>query len=256
MGPCRNGILSYLEDTTDDYSKESLCALAANGDRLIDQCGGVYPALVEFQENQMRLHNEQLNFASGHRDLSPVQYPEVVNILDQGVRAVYNRGAAIAPRVRGLPYKKSPTEMIAGKFRKDIRARRLFACSANCISQDAPIEATPTATVEKKKPDRTVSTDRRAIADMRRINVGSEVSQYYPAKLPSIESIARLVVSLTVSLPGFEIEMTKRDFSSFRLLRLRPSLSLLMCTELPVCVLGRSHDVVAFYLAIPFGRIG
>ena len=111
--------------------------------------------------------------------------------------------------------------------------------------------------MEKKNPDRTAITDRRVIADMRRINVGFSVSQYYPVMVPSIESIARLLVSMTVTLPGFEIEMAKSDIASaFRLLRLRPSLSLLMCTELPGGALGHTPDVALFYLVMSFGWNG
>ena len=72
QGPCRTLINTYVEDLPDTFSPDSLCALAAKGDQLIDQCGGVYPALVEFQESQMRRHTDQLAFAFEHKDLFPV----------------------------------------------------------------------------------------------------------------------------------------------------------------------------------------
>ena len=173
---------------------------------------------------------------------------------------MYGRGAGVAPRVRGLPYNatsSSTTELIAGKFKKGIRSRRLFLCHTKRISLDTPIEATPTTPTEKKNPDRTVRTDRRVIADMRRINVGFEVSQYYHVRVPPIESIARLLVSMAASLPGFDIAMVKRDIASaFRLLRLHHALSLLMCTELAGCFLGHSHYLVSLNLIMPFGWNG
>ena len=67
--------------------------------------------------------------------------------------------------------------------------------------------------MEKQNPDRTISADRRAIADMRRVNVGCEVSQYCPARDPSIESISRFSESMAVYAPGFEVEMAKREIS-------------------------------------------
>ena len=126
-----------------------------------------------------------------------------------------------------------------------------------CVLSDSPVETTPTTTAGGKNPDRTVSTGRRVISDMRRINVGFNTSQYYPVLVPSIESIARLLIAMTVGFPCFQIEMAKRDIASaFRLLRLHPAPSLLMCTEFPGWVLGREYDLVLFYLAMPFGWNG
>ena len=122
---------------------------------------------------------------------------------------------------------------------------------------ETPIEDTPTKTVEKRNPDRTISTDRRAISNMRRIAVGFPPTQYYPVRSPSIESIARLLVTMAVSFPGLDIQMAKRDIAAeFRLLRLHPALSLLMCAELPGGFLGYSRDLVLIYLVMPFGRNG
>ena len=77
----------------------------------------------------MRPHADQITFAHENRELPPVQYPAVVGILDQWVRAIYDLGVGAVPRVRGLPYNQSSTsntELIAEKLRKDIRARRIF----------------------------------------------------------------------------------------------------------------------------------
>ena len=101
QGPCRNLVLSYTDDLPDTYNKDDLCALAVKGDQLIRQCGGAYPALMESQGSQMRKHNDQMIFASEHRNLFPSQYPSVVGILDQGVRAVYNRGVGSPPPCAG-----------------------------------------------------------------------------------------------------------------------------------------------------------
>lgn len=92
---------------------------------------------------------------------------------------------------------------------------------------------------------------------MRRFNVGFEAPQYYPVKVPSLESISRLLVPMAVSLPGFDVEMAMRDITSaFRLLLLHPALAWLMCEEFPGGFLGRSRELVFFYLVVPFGRNG
>ena len=121
------------------------------------------------------------------------------------------------PRIRGLP--RNPTQkdnsiLIAEKLRKDARARRMFVCAARAVSLETPIGATPTAAVEKKNPDRTISTDRRVIADMRRIKLGFNPSQYYPAMVPTVEELALLLFSMALSCPGIPVEMAKRDIAS------------------------------------------
>ena len=92
---------------------------------------------------------------------------------------------------------------------------------------------------------------------MRGINLGSNPDQYYPARVPKAEALARLLVSTAVSFSCVPIQMTKRDIASdCRLLRLRPSLSLLMCAELPGVRFNVEFDLVLFYLVMPFGRNG
>ena len=73
VGPCRAGILSYVDDTAAGYIKEGFCALAANGDLLIHQFGRLYQTPMEFQESEMRTHSEQMVFANENRVMFPTQ---------------------------------------------------------------------------------------------------------------------------------------------------------------------------------------
>ena len=187
--------------------------LALQGDLLIRNDGGVYPAITSLQEKERREMKHQLDFIHTHRDLCPAQYPALVRILDRGVQAHYIRGVRRAPLVRGIPYNAQRPDrsiLIAEKFWNDIRARRIFSGSTAKVTESTPIEDNPTTTVEKKNPDRMVSMDRRIIADRRRANLGVPESQYYPVRVPSLESLDRLLVSMTAALPGLTIEMTKR----------------------------------------------
>ena len=130
-------------------------------------------------------------------------------------------------------------------------------CSTERVALETPIESTPTTTVEKKHPDRTARTARRAIADMRRIKLGFSASQCYPVRGHSVESIARLLAPMTVSLQAIDIKMEKRGIdSAFPPLRWRPALSLLMCAEIPGCFFAISRDLALLYLAMPFGWNG
>ena len=165
-----------------------------------------------------------------------------MGILDLGVRAEYSKGAGATPRCRGLPRnhtRKSNSVLISEKLWMGSRDRRAIARSARDISLGTPIGETPTTSVRKKNPDRTISTGRRAIADMRRIYLGINPAQYYPMRFTIVESLARLLVSMAVSFHGIPVQLTKRDIASaFRLLRIRPSLSLVMCDELHGGILG------------------
>ena len=232
-GPGTPNSAEYDRELNPKFPPRELRDLAQHGDRSIESTGGIYPAIIAIQEQELREMQHQVDFIHAHRDLCPAQYPALMQIPDQGVQANYTSGVRDIPRVRGLPYdtdKPDESLLIAGKFRKDIRARRIFVCSTAKVTDAAPVEAAPSTTLEKKNPDRTVSLDRRIIAGMRRVNLGFPESQYYPARVPSLESLARLLVSMTVALPGLTIEMAKRDIASaFRLLRLHPSLSFLMC---------------------------
>ena len=141
------------------------------------------------------------------------------------------------PRTRGLPYQlteRSHCITIGEKLWKDVTAGRMFVCAAKSVDTHAPVEATPTTTVDKKNLDRTLSTDKRMIADIRRVNLSSPADQYYHVAVPTITDIARSAYQLHARFPRtLPITMTKRDIASaFRLLRLRPALCLAMLTEL------------------------
>ena len=106
----------------------------------------------------------------------------------------------------------------------------------------------------KKNPSRSISSDRRVVADLRRVNIRCDTKQYYPAVVPKIYEIARRIVSLVWKYPGLSLRMTKRALASaFRLLRFRPSLEMVMVTEFPADHVCLEMDLVCFYLVMSFG---
>ena len=73
---------------------------------------------------------------------------------------------------------------------------------------------------------------------------------------PTVSEIAHNIVQLQARNPATPIALTKRDIAAaFRLLRLRPSLCLVMLTELhgKFPWVSGGADVVLIYLAMPFG---
>ena len=136
------------------FRKEGLCALATSGDRISHQCGGLYPALVDFQESEMRTRSDQLVFSNESRSLFPIQYPEVVGNMDQCTQSVCPVGRGSSPG-RGIQYNlaSSPAKcLIAEKPRKEFRGRRLFVRSAKRISLGTRIEAAPRRLYSRRIP--------------------------------------------------------------------------------------------------------
>ena len=123
--------------------------------------------------------------------------------------------------------------------------------------EDAPIESTPTTTVGKENPDRTVSRDRSVIADLRRSDIYRPTEKYYNARAPTNAEIIRTIAQVRTQFPTLPVILTSRDISSaFRLLKVHHALSLVAVTELPCRFFGAKHDVVLFYRPIPVGRNG
>ena len=71
VGPCIDDISSYARDMADTFSKVELCSFATKGDNIIRQRGGLYPALVSFQESEMRNRPDQLQFAKENSEPPP-----------------------------------------------------------------------------------------------------------------------------------------------------------------------------------------
>ena len=135
--------------------------------------------------------------------------------------------------------------------------RRFFLRATRMVSTDERLEAMPTITAGKKNAYRSISTDWRIIDDMGRANLRFPPSQYYPVVVPSVTDLGRWIMGLHGMYPGVELVATKLDVAAaFRLLRLRPALSLLMATEFPANHIPLPHDLVCIYLVTPFGWNG
>ena len=244
-------VTELYEGMSDQFSMPQVALLAGRGDEIVDQMNGLYPALCAVQEQEMRKVQPQIDFVTSHRDLFEHCADELIDVLRTGVRAVYGGHPPIPPRRRGLPYKMKDSEtttLILSKLWKDIFKRRMFLCTTRTVKLNELIEATPTTTVEKKNPDRSISKDRRVIADLRRVNLKFDTCQYYPIEAPSVHDIARWILALTHRYPGLDLKLTKRDVASaFRLLRLHPALSLVMVTEFPANHVLLDDDLVCVF---------
>ena len=87
---------------------------------------------------------------------------------------------------------------------EDISKGRMFLCSFEAeggFSSD--LELTPTTLAPKRNPDRSLSPEKRIIADLRRVNMYFDQSADYPANLPTAETHARKIICLKRKFPSF-----------------------------------------------------
>ena len=85
------------------YSHPELRPLSRKGDFIIQQRGGLYPALVNFQECEIRDHVGWVDFDHENHELPPVQYHAIVGSLDHGAREVYDKGLSHLHGYGGFP---------------------------------------------------------------------------------------------------------------------------------------------------------
>lgn len=101
----------------------------------------------------LRQMGTQVAYAIQHITVIPDQFPWITENLTHGAPADYGCGIPRIPPIRGLPYHPSNADRfqyISQNSRNDIHAANLFVRPIDAITDAAPIEATPTTTVEKE----------------------------------------------------------------------------------------------------------
>ena len=152
--------------------------------------GSLDEALCHFQEPEFRKMEPQCEFIRENSSRIEEYAGEMMEEMRIGVTATYMRPPPATPRGRGLPYKEDDTlELMAGLW-KDISKGRMFMCSFETSGgYAADIETTPTTLVPIRNPDRTLSTEKRIIADLRRINLYFDQIEDYTVVLPTVEAL-------------------------------------------------------------------
>ena len=159
-------------------------------------------------------------------------------------------------RVRGLPHNPADTMMMMEKLRAYVREGKMFVCTQNGVPFGTQILTSPSTTVAKKLPDRTLSVERRLIWDGRRVNIHCPKQDYWHLDTPSIRDLATWAAQIKGEFPGVEVIGTKRDIdSAFTRVRLRRDSVRMFSTEFS---LGPSDadNFIFFYLVLPFGFTG
>ena len=129
------------------------------------------------------------------------------------IGAVHPTGELVASgkRQRAFPRDKkqggTTTELIWG----DVRDGGVALCRSSDIPAVERIGPTSNGTVEKKHPDRTLSTKMRAISDLRRINSALRPKLACQANVPAIQDACARIEQIERPFPGVSIGLANRD---------------------------------------------
>ena len=246
----------FFDIGTGEYSLANLRAVAAIGDRLINHYGTLHRALRAVQEPKMIAQDNLVQNAREYLTHDPDLQEDVINLHRIGATPKYRGKEPGTFRVRGLPHNPSEQDFIMSKLWSYVNAGKMFVCNSGAIPVDDQYIVSPSTTVAKKLPDRTVSNDRRVILDVRRVNLKCPKEDYWKVQTPMLEDLARKYCRLKTSAPGIKVVGTKRDIdAAFTRCRLHPDSCTLFGTEFEVDK-DRGDSVVFFYLVLPFGFTG
>ena len=189
------------------------------------------------------------------------EYPDlrgkIVQLRKIGALPFYRGPPPEAPRPSGLPYDESKTIDMVKKIWKDVRLGRVFVMTSHVAGKEAPIIATPTTTVQKKLPGRTMSGDFWIISDLRLPNLFCDKDDYPPVKMTDIRQVAERAVAMKLKWPHVTIMCNKRDIdAAFKRVKVHPDMSVILCAEFSATKLGIEDDdasVLFLYLTLPFG---
>ena len=92
-----------------------------------------------------------------------------------------------------------------GNLADYIRFGKMFVCTQVGIPKDAILLTSPSATVAKKFPDRTISTEKRLIWDGRRLNIHCPKQDYWNLDAPDIQELEVRAAQIREEYPGVAV---------------------------------------------------
>ena len=137
-----------------------------------------------------------------------------------------------------------------------VRSEKMFARTQAGIPHGARLLASPSTTVAKKLPGRTVSPEKRLIWDGGRVNIHCPKTDYWHLDTPDIQELAVWVAQIKAEFPGIDVVGAKRDIdAAFTRVRVHPDSARMFATEF--CLGPRKEDNLIFmYIVSPFGFTG
>ena len=257
-GPLQLKAAEYIEAADVDFSLMAAHKVATLGNQLAHDCSGeIRYAARCVQEIEMRKLEPQAQSTITLLDGHPELRDKIVRLHTIGALPFYRGPPPETHRPSGLPYDESKTVEMVGKIWKDVRLGRVLVVTSHVAGKDAPIIATPTTTVQKKLPGRTLSGDFRIISDLRLPNLFCDKDDYPPVKMADISQISERAVAMKLKWPHVTIMCNTRDIdAAFKRVKVHPDMSVILGTEFSAQKLGMEDgesSVLFLYLTLPFG---
>ena len=250
-----NLVHRYFEIGQQEFSREAAENLAQKGDDLIAEYGSLHMALRAVQENKMREQHELVSNAQKHLCGNPELQADIIELHRIGAIPKYRAPTPDTFRVRGLPHNMSEEPYIVEKLWDLVSQGKMFVCTSLGIPVCNLYMVSPSTTVPKKLPDRTISSEKRVIWDGRRLNLKCPKGDYWAVTTPTVEDLARKYCFLRAANPGIRILGTKRDIdAAFTRCRFHPDCAVLFGAEFSHS--DPTNSLVFFYLVLPFGFTG
>ena len=253
--PCDLG-KNFFQSAQAEFSLDSIRKTASLGDKLIKTHKEVHLAVRSLQERKMR---EQAHLVTNARTCL-AEIPELCEDIAElhriGATPAYRGTTPPWNRVQGLPHNPKDSLLMMEKLWDYVRGEKMFICTQAGLPKGTLLLSSPSTTVAKKLPDRTVSTEKRLIWDGRRVNIHCPKTDYWHLDTPDIQELAIWVTQIKAEFPGIEVVGTKRDIdAAFTRVRVHPDAARMFATEF---ALGpREEDNIIFmYLVLPFGFTG
>ena len=259
-GPLFPLAVEYRSAVDVDFSLLAVQNVATLGNRLARESGDVRLAARRVQEIEMRTSEPQVRATATLLRNHPALQGRIAQLHTIGALPFLHGKSPENPMPLGLPYDASKTAEIVQKLWKDVREGRVLISTPHVAGDDAPLISTPTTTVRKRMPDRTMSDDFRIISDLRYPNFSCDKAGCPEVKTTDIRSIAEKAVAMKTKWPHVEIQCNKSDIeAAFKRSKVHPDVCAILCTEFKRNLMGIEDDdatVLFLHLTLPFGWRG
>ena len=166
-GPLCPLAVEYRRAVDVEFSLLDVQNVETLGSRIERDRGDVRQAARGVKEIEMRKLEHQVRDASSLLRNHTVLRDRIEQLHTTGALPFSQGQPHGKPRPRGFPYDASKTVEMAQELWEDLREGRVLIATSHVAGDDDPLIATPTTTVMKRLPDRTMSDDCRIISDMR-----------------------------------------------------------------------------------------
>ena len=256
-GEVASNAQNFLDVADVPYSVDAAKAAVEAGNKLDGNYADIRLAARNVQGIRMRSIAVLSHNARELLSDEPVLGEEIARLHELGALPHYGGPSPGAWRVSGLPYDESKTTLMVSKLWKEVRKGRVLVVHAGAIPVDMPLIPTPTTTVVKKLPDRTISTDVRIISDSRMANMFRDKTDYPEIYLTDNSEVATRAITTKRTWPNVKVVCCKRDIdSAFKRARTHPDMCALLRAEFSGRFFDMAGNIYFLYLALPFGWRG